>query len=416
MLESFNSYLELEGGELYLEDVSLYELAKTFGTPLYVYSLSYVLDNLRAYKEAFINALICYAVKANPNISLISSLAKEGAGADVVSGGELICALKAGIEPSKIVFAGVGKSEEEIALAVENQILLINAESEEEILKIDSVAKSLNKVQNVAIRVNPDVDPKTHPYIATGLQKSKFGIDIKAIPEIFENSKSLKGIKLAGLHCHIGSQILSVSPFSEALNKVLELYHYLLNKGFELNYLDIGGGLGIKYRPEETAPTPGDLSKELLPALESFKGQLILEPGRSIVGNAGILLTKVLYRKQKSGKHFTVVDAGMNDLIRPSIYSAYHHIVPVRPRNGRKILTSVVGPVCESGDFLALDRELEDLEQGSYLAVLSAGAYGFSMASNYNIRPRPAEVIVHKGKAILSRKRETIEDIFQKVT
>jgi len=411
LLKEYNPYLEYKDGELHLEGVSLKELAKEYGTPLYVYSASYIRDRVRAYRRAFPEALICYAVKANFNPSIIALAKEEGAGADVVSGGELYLALKAGVDPSKIVYAGVGKTVQEIEFAVKQDILMFNVESSMELDVLNDVGQSLGKKVRIAIRVNPDVDPKTHPYISTGMKKSKFGIDIKQAKKEYEYARKLKNLEIVGIHCHIGSQILDVSPYIEAVEKVVELYWDLSKSGFDIKYLDLGGGLGIKYQPDQANPEPEDLAHAIMPSLKDVKAQIILEPGRSIVGNGGILITQVQFLKDKGHKHFVIVDAGMNDLIRPAIYSAYHHIVPVVERNSKYIKTDVVGPICETGDFLALDREIPYVERGDYLAVLSAGAYGFAMSSQYNARPRACEVLVEKGSVKVIRKRETYEDI-----
>ena len=410
-LKEFNPYLSYKEGTLYIEGVSVGELAERFGTPLYVYSASYIRDRVRAYYEAFPGSLVCYAVKANFNPEIIRVAGEEGAGADIVSGGELLFALKGGIPPEKVVYAGVGKTEKEIELALERGILMFNVESEEELYILDTVASKLKKKARISIRVNPDVDPKTHPYIATGLKKSKFGVDIEKARELFRRAKDLKNIELVGLHCHIGSQILEVSPYSEAVKKLAELWRDLLREGFELRYMDVGGGLGIKYRPEDKEPTPKDLAKAVKPHLEGLELTLILEPGRSVVGNAGILVTRVLFVKEKERKRFIIVDAGMNDLIRPSIYDAYHHIVPVEDKGEGYTIADVVGPICETGDFLAKDRRLKEVRRGDLLAVLSAGAYGFSMSSHYNGRPRPAEVLVEGDSYRVIRRRETYEYI-----
>ena len=411
LLKEYNPYLEYKDGELHLEGVSLKNLAKEYGTPLYVYSASYIRDRVRAYRRAFPEALICYAVKANFNPSIIALAKEEGAGADVVSGGELYLALKAGVDPSKIVYAGVGKTVQEIEFAVKQDILMFNVESSMELDVLNDVGQSLGKKVRIAIRVNPDVDPKTHPYISTGMKKSKFGIDIKQAKKEYEYARKLKNLEIVGIHCHIGSQILDVSPYIEAVEKVVELYWDLSKSGFDIKYLDLGGGLGIKYQPDQANPEPEDLAHAIMPSLKDVKAQIILEPGRSIVGNGGILITQVQFLKDKGHKHFVIVDAGMNDLIRPAIYSAYHHIVPVVERNSKYIKTDVVGPICETGDFLALDREIPYVERGDYLAVLSAGAYGFVMSSQYNARPRACEVLVEKGSVKVIRKRETYEDI-----
>ena len=414
MLGEYNPYLEYRGEELFLEGVSLRALAEELGTPLYVYSASYIRDRLRAYRQAFPDALICYAVKANFNPHIIALAKEEGAGADIVSGGELYASLRAGVEPSKIVYAGVGKTVRELEYAISSDILMFNVESHMELDVLNDIAGRLGKKARIAIRVNPDVDPKTHPYISTGMKKSKFGVDIKTAKKEYEYAGKLKNLEVVGIHCHIGSQILDTSPYIEASQKVVELYHDLLKSGFDIKYLDLGGGLGIKYKPDQSNPDPTDLAQAILPNLKDVKAKLILEPGRSIVGNAGILLTQVQFIKDKGHKHFVIVDAGMNDLVRPAMYEAYHHIVPVAIKERPYIKTDVVGPICETGDFLALDRELPAVERGEYLAVLSAGAYGFAMSSHYNLRPRACEVLVEKGSYKVIREREDYEYILGK--
>ncbi len=411
MLKEYNPYLEYKGDELYLEGVSLKALAEDFGTPLYVYSGSYIRDRIKAYRKAFPEALICYAVKANFNPHIVALVKEEGAGADIVSGGELFISLKAGIEPSKIVYAGVGKTVKELEYAISSEILMFNVESLMELEVLDELAGKLGKKARIAIRVNPDVDPKTHPYISTGMKKSKFGVDIKTAKKEYEHARKLKNLQVVGIHCHIGSQILDVSPYIEASQKVVELYYDLIKDGFDIQYLDVGGGLGIKYKPEQSNPEPSDLAEAILPVVKEVKAKIILEPGRSVVGNAGILLTQVQFVKDKGHKHFVIVDAGMNDLVRPAMYEAYHQIVPVARKDRPYIKTDVVGPICETGDFLALDRELQAVERGEYLAVLSAGAYGFAMSSHYNVRPRACEVLVEKGKYRVIRQREDYQYI-----
>ncbi len=407
-------FFTYKNGELYAEDVPMNELIKEFGTPLYVYSYGTLIRHIRAYEEAFCEVphIICYAVKANSNIAILTLFAELGIGADVVSGGELFRALKAGIKPYKIVFAGVGKTEEEIEYALKSNILMFNVESESELYKINEKAKELKKVARVALRVNPDIDPKTHKYIATGLKTSKFGIPIEKALEYYKLAKSLKNVKVIGIHKHIGSQITETDAYVEALKKVLSLYENLSKHDVDIEYIDIGGGLGITYKDEEP-PHPKDLASALIPLVKNKKGKVIIEPGRSIVGNAGVLLTKVLYTKQTDTKNFIIVDAGMNDLIRPTLYGSYHEIIPITQKQRERIIADVVGPICESGDFLAKDRELEKVSQGEYLAVMSAGAYCFSMSSNYNSRPRAAEVLVKGDRYALIRKRETYKDLIK---
>ncbi|WP_353685356.1 diaminopimelate decarboxylase [Thermodesulfovibrio sp. 3462-1] len=407
-------FFTYRNGELFAEDVPVKELVKEFGTPLYIYSYGTLIRHIRAYEEAFceIPHIICYAVKANSNLAILTLFAELGIGADIVSGGELFRALKAGIKPFRIVFAGVGKTEEEIEYALKNNILMFNVESELELYKINEIAKKLKKQARVALRINPDIDPKTHKYIATGLKTSKFGIPIAKAVEYYKVAKSLENIKIIGIHKHIGSQITETDAYVEALRKLLELYEKLAQADVDIEYIDIGGGLGITYKDEEP-PHPKELANALIPLIKNQKGKLIVEPGRSIVGNAGILVTKVLYTKQTDVKNFIIVDAGMNDLMRPTLYGSYHEILPVTQGKRQKIVADVVGPICESGDFLAKDREIEKVSPGQYLAVMSAGAYGFSMSSNYNSRPRAAEVLVKGEQYALIRKRETYKDLIK---
>lgn len=407
-------FFTYKNNELYAEDVPIKELVKEFGTPLYIYSYGTLIRHVRAYEEAFCEVphIICYAVKANSNLAILNLFAQLGVGADIVSGGELFKALKAGIKPYKIVFAGVGKTAEEIEYALKNDILMFNVESEAELYKIDEIAKKLKKKARVALRVNPDIDPKTHKYIATGLKTTKFGIPIEKALECYKVAKSLKNIKIIGIHKHIGSQITETDAYVEAVKKILKLYEKLIKEDLDIEYIDIGGGLGITYKDEQP-PHPKDLADALIPLIKSKKGKLIVEPGRSIVGNAGILVTKVLYFKKTDTKNFFIVDAGMNDLIRPTLYGSYHEILPVTPKERQKIIVDVVGPICESGDFLAKDRQMEKVSPGEYLAVMSAGAYGFSMASNYNSRPKAAEVLVKGDKYALIRKRESYKDLIR---
>lgn len=401
-------------GELYAEDVPVRKLAEQYGTPLYLYSYNTLLRHFRAYDKAFgrFPHIICYAVKANSNAALLRLFAQNGSGADIVSGGELFVALKAGIPSKKIVYAGVGKTEEEIRAALKSKILMFNVESENELREIDRVAGLMKTKAPIALRINPDIDPGTHPYITTGMKKYKFGIPIEEALEYYRLASRLKNITIVGVHKHIGSQITKVDPFVDALKRVLLLIDELANRGIPISYLDIGGGLGISYK-DESPPVPDDLAKKLIPLLKGRRLTLIIEPGRSIVGNAGILVTKTLYLKRGARKEFIIVDAGMNDLIRPSLYDAYHNILPVVKKKRGSIVGDIVGPICESGDFLALNRELGRLQQGEYIAVMSAGAYGFSMSSNYNSRPRAAEVMVNRKQHALIRKRETYRDLIR---
>lgn len=406
------NFFKYRDSQLYAEDVLVRKIAETYGTPLYIYSYNTLLRHFKAYDDAFdgFPHIICFALKANSNNAILKLFAGNGGGADVVSGGEIFRALKAGMSSDRIVYAGVGKTEEEIRYALKSKILMFNVESERELIEIDRIAGLMKVKAPIALRVNPDIDPETHPYISTGLRKHKFGIPIEDAFEYYKFAKALKNIKVIGIHKHIGSQITKVSPFVEAVKRVLLLVDELNSYGVNIKYLDIGGGLGITYRDEEP-PVPKDLARNLAPMLKGRDITLIMEPGRSIVGNAGVLVTKVLYLKKGDEKEFVIVDAGMNDLVRPSFYDAYHRIQPIEKMHRKTIFADVVGPICESGDFLARDREMPYVKQGEYLAVMSAGAYGFSMSSNYNSRPRAAEVLVKGGEFALIRKRETYNDL-----
>jgi diaminopimelate decarboxylase len=350
-------------------------------------------------------------VKANMNLAVLALLARAGAGADVVSGGELYRALRAGFEPQRIVFAGVGKTREEIREALKADILCFWVESAAELTLIDEIARAEGARARVGVRVNPDIDPQTHPYIATGLRTSKFGIPYREAREVYRRAAASPGLDVAAIHMHIGSQLTKVAPIADSLARLAELVDTLRADGITLRYLDVGGGLGIRYR-EETPPSPGEYVRALKPVLERLGLTVLLEPGRSLVGNAGVLLTRVLYRKATEGRRFVVIDAAMNDLIRPALYNAHHDIRPVEePRGTASEVADVVGPVCESGDFLAKERALAPVEPGALLAVMSAGAYGFAMASNYNARPRAVEVLVHGDRFQVVRRRETYEDL-----
>jgi len=401
--------------ELYAEEVPVKKLAEKYGTPLYIYSYNTLSRHFRAYDDAFNDYphIICFAIKSNSNTAILRLFAKNGGGADIVSGGELYVALKAGMKPEKIVYAGVGKTEDEIRFALKSKILMFNVESEDELRGIDRVAGKMERRAPVALRINPDIDPETHPYVATGLRRHKFGIPIEEALEFYRLASRLKNINVIGIHKHIGSQITRISPFVDALKRILFLIDKLSIQGVKIYYLDIGGGLGISYRDEEP-PVPKDLARNLIPLLNGRKLTLIMEPGRSIVGNAGILVTKTLYLKKGEEKEFIIVDAGMNDLIRPSLYGAYHHLLPVVRKKRNTILCDVVGPICESSDFLATERELSRVKQGEYIAVMGAGAYGFSMSSNYNSRRRAAEVLVKGREHFLIRERETYSDLVKK--
>jgi diaminopimelate decarboxylase len=400
-------------GELHCENVAIERIAKEVGTPCYVYSHHTLVQHYRAFDGAFhsVPHIVAFAMKANSNLAILRLMAREGSGADIVSGGELYRALKAGISPTRIVFAGVGKTREEIRYALETDILMFNVESSAELRTIDEVAAEMGRRARVALRINPDIDPKTHPYISTGLKRSKFGISADRAVDEFKLASSLPHIEVVGVHKHIGSQLIDVAPFVEALKKILLLVEVLKSHGTDIRYINIGGGLGITYS-DERPPRPQDLAEAISPLVQDLKCVLIMEPGRVIVGNAGVLVTRVLYMKQAETKRFVIVDAAMNDLIRPSLYGAYHEIRPVREVPGAKTITAdVVGPVCESGDFLAKEREMPEPRPGDLLAVMSAGAYGFTMASNYNSRPRVPEIMVKDGQIHVIRAREEYADL-----
>ncbi len=398
--------------ELYCETVPVAKIAEDVGTPFYLYSHATLTRHFEAFNGAFegMDRLVCFSAKANTNLAILHLFANLGSGLDIVSGGELYRGLKAGFSPGKVVYSGVGKKIDEIDYAINSGILMFNVESIEELELIDSRAKNLNARAPVALRVNPDVDPKTHPYISTGLKKNKFGIESDAALETYKAAMKMKNIQIIGIDCHIGSQITQVAPFEDALTKLKSLAEILKKLGIDIKYLDMGGGLGITYS-DESPPHPNDYAKALIKSVKETSLTLILEPGRVIVGNAGILVTRVLYRKSGQIKEFAVVDAAMNDLMRPTLYKAYHAIEPVKKVKGDTIKADVVGPICETGDFLALDRQISNVERGDLLAVMSAGAYGFTMSSNYCSRPRVAEVMVSGDRFEVVRRRETYEDL-----
>ena len=399
---------------LFCEKVPLETIVKAIGTPFYAYSAKTLRRQINAYQKAFSSVphIVAYAMKANSNLAILALLAKEGGGADIVSGGELFRAIRAGVSPPKMVFAGVGKTREEMRQALLADILLFNVESEQEMIALDEVAKSCKKKARVALRVNPDVNPKTHPYISTGLKKSKFGINKAEALSHYLHAASLNNIEVVGIHSHIGSQLTDVKPFVAALKKISEMIQSLKAEGIVIRYWDIGGGLGITYN-NEAPPLPKDLAEAILPILKKSGCTIILEPGRSIVGNAGALITRTIYTKETAVKKFAVVDAGMNDLLRPSLYDAYHQILHVTKKKRTDQMVDIVGPICESGDFLAQDRKMPEVSPDDLLAVMSAGAYGFSMASNYNARPRVAEVLVDGDAFNVIRKRESLEDLIR---
>ncbi|MBI3322212.1 MAG: diaminopimelate decarboxylase [Candidatus Omnitrophica bacterium] len=411
-------------GRFFCESVPVEEIARRVGTPAYVYSYGTILDHYRKVKSAFApaKALICYAMKANSNAAVLRALAKAGSGFDVVSGGELKKALAAGATPSKIVYASVGKTVAEIEAAIRAGILFFNVESAQELEQIERVCRRWAKRQRVGLRLNPEVDPHTHSFITTGHKASKFGMDLATVRSLLRRRREFPHLVFAAVHIHIGSQILEARPFQAAIEKALALIAQAKKEGAPIEYLNIGGGLGIVYH-RESPQTAAEYARRVLPLLKRSGLKVILEPGRFIVGNSGVLLTRVLYLKESHFKKFAIVDAGMNDLIRPSLYGAYHEIVPAAvpgTRNGvpgtgfrssKKQRYDIVGPVCESGDFLAQDRMMPAIKAGDLLAVMGAGAYGFVMASNYNARPRPAEVMVRGAKWHLVRRRETAQDL-----
>lgn len=403
---------EYRNGDLHCEEVSLNQIAEQVGTPAYVYSREALERAYLGYAEALEgrDALICFAVKANSNLAVLNVLAKLGAGFDIVSGGELERALLAGAEPNKIVFSGVGKQVHEIARALEVGIHCFNIESEAELYRVNEVAESRGQVARVSFRVNPDVDAGTHPYISTGLKENKFGIAIDTAPEVYAKAAALKGVEVIGVDCHIGSQLTEVSPFLDALDRLLALIDLLAEQGITIRHLDLGGGLGVCYT-DETPPTPATYIDALTERLGDRDVKLVFEPGRSIAANSGVLLTQVEFLKENGDKNFAIIDAAMNDLIRPSLYSAYQEIIPLFEQSAAEVKTwDLVGPICETGDFLGKDRQLA-LSAGDRLAVCSAGAYGFVMASNYNTRPRVAEVMVDDDRFQVVRERETFEDL-----
>jgi diaminopimelate decarboxylase len=406
------SPFEQKNGELHAEDVALSAIAARFGTPCYVYSRAALTAAYQAYDQAFGQRghLICYAAKANSNLAILNLFARLGSGFDIVSGGELKRVLAAGGDPGKIVFSGVGKTEAEMREALGAGILCFNVESESEIERLDRVAGSAGRRAAISLRVNPDVDARTHPYISTGLKENKFGVAFEDALRLYRKAHACRNLRVTGIDCHIGSQLTDAAPFVDAVHKVLQLVDRLAAEGIVVEHLDFGGGLGIRYA-DETPPAPGDWVRRLLDAVGNRPQPLLLEPGRSLVGNAGLLLTRIEYLKPGEAKNFAVVDAAMNDLMRPALYDAHHEVRPVRPSGAAAAVYDVVGPVCESGDFLARGRSLA-VAEGDLLAVMSAGAYGMSMASNYNTRPRAAEVMVDGADMHLIRARERAEDLF----
>lgn len=406
-------YFQYQSGSLYAEQVPVAEIARRFGTPSYIYSRKALEQHWQAFDAAFreLPHLVCYAVKANSNLAVLNVLAKQGSGFDIVSAGELARVIAAGGEASKTVFSGVGKTEAEIEFALGHDIRCFNVESIPELSRINTVAARLGKQAPVSIRVNPDVDAQTHPYISTGLKENKFGIDIEQAREVYRSARQMAHLNIVGVDCHIGSQLTTVSPFVDALQRVLALIDGLAEDGIDIRHLDIGGGLGIRYS-NETPPSPAEYAVALVPLLAERNLEILLEPGRAIAGNAGILLTKVEFIKSTDAKQFAIVDAAMNDLLRPALYQSWQDIQPVELETDAEAgVYDIVGPICETGDFLGKDRELA-IKQGALLAIHSAGAYGFTMSSNYNSRPRAAEVMVDGTQVHVVRERESIESLF----
>jgi diaminopimelate decarboxylase len=404
-----------ENGRLFCEAVELETIAREAGTPCYVYSAQSILDAYRAYDAALgdLPHMVCYAVKANSTLAVLSLLARAGCGFDIVSGGELFRVLRAGGDPGRVVFSGVGKTAGEIDLALRSGINNFNCESEGELAAIDAIAGKLGVTARFSLRVNPDVDAATHPYISTGLRDHKFGVDIADAPTIYARARKFRHLRAAGVSCHIGSQILDYSPILEAAGKVLALIEQLQSDGLAIDHVDLGGGLGIAYHAADRAPAIHDFISSLRDRIGRDGLTVMIEPGRSIVGRAGVLLTSVLYRKKSPSKEFVIVDAAMNDLIRPALYKAHHDILPLNHDRASRIVADVVGPVCETGDFLARDRELADVQPGEYLAIAAAGAYGFVQSSNYNSRARAPEVLVEGSAWRVIRERETWEDLIR---
>ena len=406
-------FIRYKNNQLYVDDVNVNELTKEFGTPLYIYSKNHFVKQFAEFENAFknINHKIFYAMKANFNLSVINTFVQLGSGVDANSEGELFRALKTGVDPSKIILTSVGKTKNEIKLGLEKNVLMIKAESKEEIELINRIAREMNKIARVAIRVNPDVDAKTHPYISTGLSSNKFGVDVKTALSIYKRRKDFAHIQFTGIDMHIGSQITSIDPFVEAVQKLFELYFEIESDGLKLDHFDVGGGIGVSYDGEQSF-TINEFAEKTIPFFKKLDCEIIFEPGRFLTANGGILVTEVLYNKRNGNKNFIVTDAAMNDLLRPSIYQAYHHIQPVQNIDNRnKMIADVVGPICETGDYFARDREITESKSGELLAVMSAGAYGMVMTSNYNARRRPAEILVDGYKYSVIRSRETFNHL-----
>jgi diaminopimelate decarboxylase len=406
------NYFDYKGGELYCEEVAVEKIAREIGTPFYLYSDRTFTRHFDVFSQAFTSVphIVCFAVKANSNLAILKIFADRGGGADIVSGGELYRAMKAGIDPSRIVYSGVGKRDDEIDFALKTGILMFNIESLQELEVINERAGRLGLCAKIGIRINPDINPETHPHISTGLKENKFGIDVRSSLRAYRVAHNMKNIEIKGLSCHIGSQITKIEPFAETVKKLSEIVRLLGAEGIRITHLDLGGGLGIPY-DDETPPLPSEYAEAIIDGAGDLGCTFIFEPGRVLAGNAGILVTRVLYTKQNEGKNFLIVDAGMNDLIRPSLYGSFHKIQPVRLNRREMIMADVVGPICETGDFLAKGRRLPSFERGDILAVMSVGAYGFSMSSNYNSRPRIPEALVCGERWHLIRERESYDDL-----
>lgn len=407
-------HFQYKGDELFAEEVAIRDIVDAVGSPVYIYSKATLERHFKAMDDAFAKAphTICYSVKANSNLAVLKTFINLGGGVDIVSGGELYRALCVGADPRKVVYSGVGKRDDEIAYALESGILMFNVESEQELDRIDEVAGRIGKMAGIAIRVNPDVDPETHPYITTGLKKAKFGINIERAIEQYRRAKGLANLEILGIDCHIGSQLTKVSPFVDAIRKLKRLLAGVREMGIDMRYLDLGGGLGIQYN-DEAPPLPADYGSSILAETKDLGLHLLFEPGRNLVGNAGILVGTCLYTKKGEEKNFIIVDAGMNDLARPALYGSFHGVKPVLRNQDGVIEGDIVGPICESGDFLVKDREIPNFKQGDLIAFMSAGAYGFTMSSNYNSRPRVAEVMVAGDRFEVVREREKVEDLIK---
>lgn len=408
------NHFTYKADELYAEDVAIKDIVATVGSPVYIYSHATLERHFRAFDEAFsaMPHTICYSLKANSNQSVLKTFFNLGGGVDIVSGGELYRALKAGVDPLKVVYSGVGKKDEEIEYALNTGILMFNVESEQELTRISEIASRMGTKAGIAIRVNPDVDPGTHPYITTGLKNAKFGITIDRAMEEYSRAATLPGIDVIGIDMHIGSQLTKVNPFVDSIEKLKLMIANLRSQGIDLSYFDCGGGLGIQYNAEEP-PLPADYGKEIVAATKDLGMHLIFEPGRNLVGNAGILVSRCLFTKARDEKNFIMIDAGMNDLARPALYDSFHGVLPVKKDQDGMIVADIVGPICESGDFLVKGREVPMFRQGDLMAFMSAGAYGFAMSSSYNSRPRVAEVMVKGSVFEVVREREMVEDLIK---